>query len=206
MDLIEIFRKAQIIPVVTIPDLRNVLPLVQALADGGLKVIEITLRTQQAFDAIEMISKSMKDVIVCAGTILTEEQARQAKAAGAQFIVSPGYTDEIAMRANSLDLPWVPAVCTPSEIMRARDHGYQLMKFFPAEVMGGVNALKHYAQVFPRIQFCPTGGVNAQNFQSYLNCPNVPAVGGSWLMPDELVKKQDWKAISEMVKNSRLQN
>lgn len=200
--MLNVLQKSPIIPVIIIDDANLALPLAQAILAGGIKVLEITLRTPAALQAIKEISTKLPEAIVGVGTILTGEHLQQAKEAGAHFAVSPGLSSNLVEVAKELQLPYLPGVVTATEAMLAQALQLQAVKFFPAEVFGGAKILKAYSQIFPQLQFCPTGGVTLQNLPEYLVLPNVPAVGGTWLAPNELIKQQNWDAITQLVKQA----
>ncbi|TRW97780.1 bifunctional 4-hydroxy-2-oxoglutarate aldolase/2-dehydro-3-deoxy-phosphogluconate aldolase [Paracoccus sp. M683] len=185
---------APVIPVIVIKDAAKAADLAGALVAGGTPVLEITLRTSAALDAIRAMS-SVKGGHVGAGTVLTPDDARRAKDAGATFAVSPGLTDRLIQACSDLDLPLLPGCATASEVMAAMDAGYDMLKFFPAEAIGGAPALKSLAGPLPRASFCPTGGVSPANAPTYLGLPNVVCVGGSWIVTDADVEAGNWAAI-----------
>jgi len=196
--LIPIIRKQPVIPVLVIDDLKDALPLARALVAGGSTVLEVTLRTKIALDAIKTIVDNLPQAIVGAGTVLNGKDYRQAEEAGAKFIVSPGLDLDLLTHAQSSHIPLLPGAITPSEMMMALARGYRYLKFFPAEQAGGINFVKSMASPFSAIHFCPTGGISAQNAGDWLQLPNVMCVGGSWLAPKSLVSTQDWTAITQL--------
>jgi len=187
-----------IMPVIVIHDLEHAVPLARALIAGGIHCLEVTLRTPQGLQAIEKIAQACPDAIIGAGTVVSAQQMRDAKSAGAKFIISPGISAELCETANELGLPYAPGVMTPSDIIIGLDHGISLFKLFPADIAGGPKMLKALAGPFPNIKFCPTGGVSPDNIHDYLSLNNVVAVGGSWVCPKELILKQDWQGITEL--------
>jgi 2-dehydro-3-deoxyphosphogluconate aldolase/(4S)-4-hydroxy-2-oxoglutarate aldolase len=191
-----------VIPVLKIERVEHAVPLARALARGGLPVIEITLRTPAALDAIRAASAEVPEAIVGAGTILNAKQFALVQDAGAKFIVSPGFTPALADAAADSDLPLLPGAITPSEIMAAADRGYSLLKFFPAEQAGGAAFLKALSSPLAGIRFCPTGGIGLKNASDYLSLPNVICVGGSWVAPDDLVAEGRWDEIEALAKNA----
>ncbi len=197
-----IFHSISVIPVVTIEREQDAVPLARALRDGGLPVIEVTLRTQSALAAIAAISAELPDVIVGAGTILRAADVAAAVAAGAHFLVSPGTTPELAASALAVGLPYLPGVATPSEIMAARALGVCVMKLFPAEPLGGTALLRALAPVFPGIAFCPTGGIAENSAADYLRLPNVPMVGGSWMAPKDAIAAGEWGRIRRLAERA----
>lgn len=190
-----IFQGTTVIPVVTVPRAAHAVPLASALLRAGLRVIEVTLRTPEALTAIGEIARQLPDVVVGAGTVLSGADVTRAAEAGARFLVSPGLTPDLVAAGLASELPYVPGAVTPSEVIAAREHGFSLLKFFPAAASGGLEALRQLAAVFPGIAFCPTGGVGEANVADYLALPNVPLVGGSWVAPVEAVAAGDWAGI-----------
>lgn len=197
-----IFRGTSVIPVLTIEREADAVPLVRALLEGGLPVIEVTFRTVAAPAAIAAISRSLPQAVVGAGTLLRAADVAAARAAGARFLVSPGTTPELASAALATELPYLPGVATPSEIMAARALGICVMKLFPAEALGGAALLKALAPVFAGIAFCPTGGLDERNAGDYLALPNVPMVGGSWMAPRDAVAAGDWARIRRLAERA----
>jgi 2-dehydro-3-deoxyphosphogluconate aldolase / (4S)-4-hydroxy-2-oxoglutarate aldolase len=196
-----IFGTGPVIAVVTIDRAADAVPLAQALSAGGIRVIEVTLRTPAALAAIAAIAAMTRrglDAIVGAGTVRTAEDMLAAGVAGAHFLVSPGYTEVLNEAARAAAVPWLPGVATASEIMRAHGAGHAHLKFFPAEAAGGQRAVRAFATVFPEVVFCPTGGVDAQNAPAYLALPNVGCVGGSWVAPAAAIARGDWDEIQEL--------
>ncbi|MEQ1954219.1 2-dehydro-3-deoxy-phosphogluconate aldolase [Mesorhizobium sp. CN2-181] len=200
--LLSLLDGQPVIPVIKIDDADNAVPLARALARGGLKVIEITLRTPSALESIRRASAEVSEAVVGAGTILDAAQFDQAAKAGARFIVSPGVSGSVLAAAAGSEVPLLPGAITPGEIMTAREAGIDFLKFFPAEQAGGAAFLKALASPFAGIRFCPTGGVSQKNVRDYLSLPNVVCVGGSWVAPDELVKAKDWAAIEALAKEA----
>ncbi|MDO5657994.1 MAG: bifunctional 4-hydroxy-2-oxoglutarate aldolase/2-dehydro-3-deoxy-phosphogluconate aldolase [Paracoccus sp. (in: a-proteobacteria)] len=185
---------APVIPVLVVQDALRASDLARALIGGGLPVLEVTLRTEAALDAIKNMSR-IPGSHVGAGTVLTPDDAKQAQDAGATFAVSPGLTETLAQACEDIGLPLLPGAVTASEVMRAAELGYDMLKFFPAGTSGGAAALKALGGPLARITFCPTGGVSPQNARDYLSLPNVTCVGGSWIAPDADVASGDWTAI-----------
>jgi 2-dehydro-3-deoxyphosphogluconate aldolase / (4S)-4-hydroxy-2-oxoglutarate aldolase len=186
MEFIENLKAVRVVPVIVIKDLGHALPLAKALVEGGLNVLEITLRSPVALEAIRTISREIKGAVVGAGTVINAEQFVDAADAGAKFVVSPGLTEEVVRASRDHLLPILPGVATASEIMRGISMGLKEFKFFPAENVGGAAAIKALGGPFPQVSFCPTGGINAKNMGAYLSLPNVIAVGGSWMVPSGL--------------------
>jgi len=197
-----LFRGISVIPVVTIDRERDAVPLARALFEGGLPVIEVTLRTPAAVAAIAAIARELPQVVVGAGTLQRSADVAAAVQAGARFLVSPGMTPELAASALAAELPYLPGVATPSEVMAARALGICVMKLFPAEALGGALFLKALAPVFPGIAFCPTGGIDERTAADYLALPNAPMVGGSWMMPKDAVAAGDWLRIRRLAERA----
>ena len=197
-----LFRGVSVIPVLTIERERDAVPLARALFEGGLSVVEVTLRTPAADAAIAAISRELPQVIVGAGTLQRAADVAAAVRAGARFLVSPGMTPELAASALAAELPYLPGVATPSEIMAARALGICVMKFFPAEALGGAAFLRALAPVFPGIAFCPTGGIDERSAADYLALPNVPIVGGSWMAPQAAIAAGDWGRIRRLAERA----
>ena len=191
-----------VIPVITIRDLAQAVPLAQALVAGGLRVLEVTLRTSAGLAAIEAMRRAVPDAVVGVGTLLDAAQVKAADAAGAQFGVSPGLTPALADAAGTVAWPLLPGVMTPSELIAARARGYTACKLFPAQQAGGIGMLKALHAVFPDVVFCPTGGISRQTAPDFLALPNVRCVGGSWLVPDEALAQGDWSAIEALARDA----
>jgi 2-dehydro-3-deoxyphosphogluconate aldolase/(4S)-4-hydroxy-2-oxoglutarate aldolase len=189
-----------VIPVLTIERLEDAVPLARALVEGGLRPLEITLRTACALEAIALIAGEVPDAIVGAGTVLNAGDFDRAFEAGARFIVSPGLTDPLIAAAGASDIAFLPGVATAGEVMRGLDAGLTRFKFFPAESSGGAAALKALYGPFAACRFCPTGGVTAASAPSYLALPNVACVGGAWVAPTDAVKAGDWARITELAR------
>ena len=191
-----------VIPVLKIERAADAVPLARALARGGLKAIEITLRTGEALEAIRRAAGEVEEAVVGAGTILDARQFEQAEKAGSKFIVSPGVTRELLATARDSAVPLLPGAITPGEIMAAREAGLDFLKFFPAEQAGGAAFLKALASPLAGIRFCPTGGVGPKNALDYLNLPNVVCVGGSWVAPDAMVEAGRWEEIEALARDA----
>lgn len=200
--LLSLLGRQTVIPVLKIDDAAAAAPLARALARGGLPLIEITLRTPAALEAIRRASGEVEEAVVGAGTILSPQQYAAAAAAGARFIVSPGVTPALLDAAASSDVPFLPGAITPGEVLAARDAGLRFLKFFPAEQAGGAAFLKALAAPIPDIRFCPTGGITAANAVAYLKLPNVACVGGSWIAPDHLVAAGAWAEIENLARQA----
>jgi 2-dehydro-3-deoxyphosphogluconate aldolase / (4S)-4-hydroxy-2-oxoglutarate aldolase len=191
-----------VIPVIVIHQLEHAVPMAQALLAGGIRVLEVTLRTSVALQAIEAIARHVPQAIVGAGTVLTAQDARAAHSAGSQFVVSPGYLPCLGEVCRSLGLPLLPGVATASEIMQAQADGHRLVKFFPAAAAGGTALLQAWAGPFSGMQFCPTGGITVQTAPNFLCLPNVPVCGGSWLTPQQAMVDRQWPQITRLAQQA----
>jgi len=198
----DLAAQGPVIPVIVLQRLDDALPLAEALLAGGVRVLEVTLRTPAALAGIEVIARALPDAIVGAGTLRTPADVRAALDAGARFGVSPGYAATLSAECRRLGLPLLPGVATASEVMAAAADGHDLLKFFPAAAAGGVPMLKALAGPFPEVVFCPTGGVGPDNAASYLALPNVAVCGGSWLTPDDAVVAGDWARITRLAREA----
>lgn len=198
MDIAGIANRVPVIPVLTIERTADAVPLARALVKGGLPVLEITLRTPVALDALRAIAAEVPDALLGAGTVLNGEQLDQARRAGARFLVSPGCTRDLAEAAEASEMPFLPGVQTVSEAMALSDRGFRLMKFFPADQAGGLGWLKAVAAPLAGLRFCPTGGIGADTAPSYLALGNVACVGGSWVAPRDAVAAGDWQKIERL--------
>ncbi|TAN71097.1 MAG: bifunctional 4-hydroxy-2-oxoglutarate aldolase/2-dehydro-3-deoxy-phosphogluconate aldolase [Methylobacter sp.] len=198
----EVLNVGPVMPVMVIQNLEDAVPLAQALVAGGIKVLEITLRTPIALDAIRLISQEVKDAIVGAGTITTPEQLKAAEDAGAVFAISPGLTPKLLTAAQTGNIALIPGISTLSELMLGMEYGLDHFKFFPAEAAGGIPMLKSIAGPIPQVTFCPTGGISPENYNSYLQLSNVACVGGSWLAPADVVKSKNWARVTELAKQT----
>jgi 2-dehydro-3-deoxyphosphogluconate aldolase / (4S)-4-hydroxy-2-oxoglutarate aldolase len=194
--LADLLRSACVIPVLTIERLEDAVPLAKALVAGGVRVLEVTLRTPVAIDAAKAIITEVPDAVVGIGTILNAEDLARAQALGAKFGISPGATPDLLKAAAASGLPFAPGIATASELMQALAYGFDLVKFFPAEQSGGIGALRALAGPFPDARFCPTGGIGEANAAAWLAEPNVVAVGGSWLCPAANIRAGNWAGIS----------
>ncbi len=189
-------------PVMVIQNLDDAVPLAKALVAGGVRVLEITLRTPVALEAIRLISQEVKDAVVGVGTITTPEQLKAAEEAGAVFAISPGLTPTLLAAAKQSSIALIPGVATISELLLGMEYGLDHFKFFPAEAAGGIPMLKAIAGPIPQVTFCPTGGISPENYQAYLSLSNVACVGGSWLAPADVVKAKDWAKVTELAKHA----
>ena len=198
MNPLDLASHGPVIPVIVIDRVEDALPLAEALLAGGVKVLEVTLRTAAGLPAIEAIARHLPEAVVGVGTVLNAGDARRAHAAGARFAVSPGYTSEVGNACKDLGLPLLPGVATSSEIMAALADGYSFLKLFPAEAVGGIALLKSWVSPFGQVVFCPTGGITPTSAPQYLALPNVRCVGGSWLTPVDAVRASDWMRITRL--------
>ncbi len=199
---IEVLQISPIVPVVVIENIKDAVPLAQSLIEGGIPIIEVTLRSSCALEAIELIAKNVPKMRVGAGTILNLTQLEQAQNRGAEFLISPGLTIKLLEHAKKKNMPLIPGVSSSSEVMQALELGYNALKFFPAEYCGGVKLLNAFNGPFKGVKFCPTGGISADNMRSYLNLENVLCVGGSWLTPKNLIQNKEWDKITEICKRA----
>lgn len=200
--IIEVLQISPIVPVVVIENIKDAVPLAQSLIEGGIPIIEVTLRSSCALEAIELIAKNVPKMRVGAGTILNLTQLEQAQNRGAEFLISPGLTIKLLEHAKKKDMPLIPGVSSSSEVMQALEWGYNALKFFPAEYCGGVKLLNAFNGPFKGVKFCPTGGISTDNMRSYLNLENVLCVGGSWLTPKNLIQNKEWDKITEICKRA----
>jgi len=198
----QLFAMAPVIPVITIDDIDRAVPLARALVDGGLPVLEITLRTELGLEAIALIKREVENAVVGAGTILNQIDLDKALAAGSEFIITPGLTPELLKAGALCGVPFMPGIATVSELMCCLDAGLTDLKFFPAEASGGAKTLKAFGGPFPQVSFCPTGGVSPDNLASYLQVSAVKTVGGSWMTPTNLVAEGDWDGISALAREA----
>ncbi|MFQ6372727.1 bifunctional 4-hydroxy-2-oxoglutarate aldolase/2-dehydro-3-deoxy-phosphogluconate aldolase [Shewanella sp. YIC-542] len=194
----EVFALSPVIPVMVINDIAHAVPLARALVSGGIRVLEVTLRTTCALAAIEKIAAQVPEAVVGAGTILNETMLQQAQDAGAQFAITPGATEALLNAGKAGRIPLIPGVASISEVMAGLGHGYHHFKFFPAEASGGVKALKAFAGPLGDVRFCPTGGIALHNYLDYLALPNVDCIGGSWIAPVTAMDAGDWAQITQL--------
>jgi 2-dehydro-3-deoxyphosphogluconate aldolase/(4S)-4-hydroxy-2-oxoglutarate aldolase len=200
MKLIDIMHASPVIPVIAIEELQQAVPLAQALVEGGIRVLEVTLRTVHGMAAIRAIAEQVPQAIVGVGTLTRPEEFDLALDAGAVFGVSPGLTPTLAEAARTSGLPLLPGVMTPSEVLMAREHGFEQMKLFPAMQAGGIGMLKALAGPLPDLLFCPTGGISLETAPQFLALDNVACVGGSWLTPKEALRAGDWPTITALAR------
>ena len=199
---LQVMRDAPVIPVIVLSDVAQAVPLARALVAGGIRMLEVTLRTPVALSCIEIIAREVPDAVVGAGTVRSAADAQASQLAGARFAVSPGYTHAVGRACRDLGLPLLPGVATGSEIMAAQEDGYTELKFFPAMQAGGLPMLKAWQGPFGDVKFCPTGGVNAANATEFLALSNVACVGGSWLTPADAVAQGDWARITQLAREA----
>jgi 2-dehydro-3-deoxyphosphogluconate aldolase/(4S)-4-hydroxy-2-oxoglutarate aldolase len=199
---LQVMQDAPVIPVIVLNDVKHAVPMAKALVAGGIRMLEITLRTSVALDCMRAIAAEVPDAVVGAGTIRSAADAKAALAAGARFGVSPGYTSTVGKTCQDIGLPLLPGVATGSEIMMAQEDGFTELKFFPAMQAGGPNLLKAWAGPFTDVRFCPTGGVSLENAPQLLALPNVVCVGGSWLVTAQDLANGDWAKITQLAKEA----
>jgi 2-dehydro-3-deoxyphosphogluconate aldolase/(4S)-4-hydroxy-2-oxoglutarate aldolase len=199
---LQVMQDAPVIPVIVLNDVAHAVPMARALLAGGIRMLEITLRTPQALACMEAIANEVEGAVVGAGTVRSPQDAAAAVKAGARFAVSPGYTPAVGQACKDLGLPLLPGVATGSEIMMAQEGGYTELKFFPAMQAGGPGMLKAWSGPFFDVKFCPTGGVTQQNANDLLSLPNVACVGGSWLVPADALAKGDWARIEALAREA----
>ena len=198
----QILTSGPVVPVIVINKLEHAVPLAKALVAGGVRVLEVTLRTACAVEAIKAIAKEVPDAIIGAGTVLNPEQLAEVTAAGAQFAISPGLTEPLLKAANAGPIPLIPGISTVSELMLGLDAGLREFKFFPAEANGGVKALQAIAGPFPQVRFCPTGGITPNNYRDYLALKSVLCIGGSWLVPADALESGDYARITQLAQEA----
>lgn len=196
----DLLALSPVIPVVVVDDAEHAVPLAEALLRGGVRVIELTLRTPAALAAIERVAAEVPGIVIGAGTVTAPEHAEQAAKAGAAFLVTPGSTDRVLDAAEDTGLPFLPGAATVSEAMRLAERGLTSLKFFPAEAVGGVDYLKSIGGPLPGLRFCPTGGITPATAPNYLALPNVGCVGGSWLAPKDALVSGDWARVEELAR------
>lgn len=199
----DVMHDAPVIPVIVLADVAHAVPLARALVAGGIRMLEVTLRTNAALACMEAISREVPQAVVGAGTVRSAADAHAAAKAGARFFVSPGYTSSVGSACRELGLPYLPGVATSSEIMAAQDDGWHALKFFPAVPAGGVGMLKAWQGPFSDVLFCPTGGVGATNAAEFLALPNVACVGGSWIAPQDAIERGDWARVERLARDAK---
>lgn len=202
MSTLDLANHGPVIPVIVINKVEDAVPMAEALLAGGVKVLEVTLRSPVALQAMEQIAKHVPDAILGSGTVRNLKDAQASKDVGCQFAVSPGYTSELGQFARKIGLPLLPGVSTGSEIMMANADDYYFLKLFPAVAVGGINLLKGFAGPFADVKFCPTGGVSVESASQFLALPNVVVCGGTWLTPNDAVERKDWAHITKLAKEA----
>ncbi|MEQ3513540.1 bifunctional 4-hydroxy-2-oxoglutarate aldolase/2-dehydro-3-deoxy-phosphogluconate aldolase [Pseudoalteromonas sp. BZB3] len=202
MSIENILTSAPVVPVVVIENLEDAVPLAKTLYNGGLKALEITLRTPVAAEAVKLMKEAVPEAYVGTGTVIDKATFEASVAAGADFMVSPGVNDELLALAKETDIPFLPGAATPSEVMNLASHGFKFLKFFPAEAAGGAPMLKSIGGPLPQVKFCPTGGISLATAPKYLALNNVVCVGGTWMLDKELIANKDWQAIEALAKQA----
>ena len=202
MSTLDLANYGPVIPVIVINKVEDAVPTAEALLEGGIKVLEVTLRSSCALQAMEQIAKHVPDAIMGSGTVRNLKDAQASKDVGCKFAVSPGYTSELGLFARKIGLPLLPGVSTGSEIMTANADDYYFLKLFPAVAVGGINLLKGFAGPFGDVKFCPTGGVTVESAPQFLALPNVVVCGGTWLTPADVVARKDWAYITKLAKEA----
>ena len=200
---LHVMQDAPVIPVIVLHDVAHAVPMARALVAGGIRMLEVTLRTPQALACMEAIAREVPEAVLGAGTVRSQADAQAAVNAGARFAVSPGYTSALGQACRALGLPLLPGVATGSEIMQAQADGYQQLKFFPALQAGGLAMLKAWSGPFFDVNFCPTGGLTPENAPQFLALPNVRCVGGSWLVPADALAAGDWARITVLAAQAK---
>lgn len=200
---LQLMQDAPVIPVIVVQRLQDAVPMAHALVAGGIRMLELTLRTPVALEAIRQIAQEVPQAVIGAGTVRSVADLEAAQQAGAQFFVSPGYTHALGRAAQAMGATLLPGVATGSEIMQAQEDGYKALKFFPAMQAGGLGMLQAWAGPFFDIDFCPTGGINKTNAPEFLALPNVRCVGGSWLTPQAAMEAGDWAHITQLAKQAK---
>lgn len=197
-----ILKQGPVVPVIVIKKIEQAVPLAKALVKGGINVLEVTLRTECAIDAIRLIAQEVPEAIVGAGTVINAKQLAEVTEAGAQFAISPGLTEELLTAAVQGNIPLIPGISTVSELMLGMNYGLKAFKFFPAEANGGVKALKAIAGPFSQVRFCPTGGISLSNYRDYLALDSVLCIGGSWLVPEEALNAGQYEKITQLAQEA----
>jgi len=197
-----VLKTGPVVPVIVVNDLKHAVPMAKALVAGGVRVLEVTLRTPVAMEALRAIIKEVPEAIVGAGTVLNTQQLHEVTEAGAQFVISPGITESLLKAATDGPIPLIPGISTVSELMTGMDYGLREFKFFPAEANGGVKALQAIAGPFPQVRFCPTGGITPANYRDYLALKSVLCIGGSWLVSADALEQGDWNRITELAREA----
>ncbi len=202
MSIEQILTSAPVVPVVVIDRLEDAEPLAKALFNGGLRALEITLRTPIAAEAVKVMKQAVPEAYVGTGTVIDKATFEASIEAGADFMVSPGVNDELLVLASQSDTPFLPGAATPSEVMRLAERGFSFLKFFPAAAAGGPAMLKSIGGPLPGVKFCPTGGISLETAPQYLSLDNVVCVGGTWMLDKTLIEKQDWQAIEQLARQA----
>lgn len=202
MSIEKILSSAPVVPVVVIEKLEDAAPLARALYNGGLKALEITLRTPIAAEAVKLMKEAVPEAYVGTGTVVDKATFNASVEAGADFMVSPGVNDELLALAKDTDIPFLPGAATPSEVMKLASHGFKFLKFFPAEAAGGTAMLKSIGGPLPQVTFCPTGGLSLETAPNYLALKNVICVGGTWMLDKQLIENKDWQAIEALARQA----
>jgi 2-dehydro-3-deoxyphosphogluconate aldolase/(4S)-4-hydroxy-2-oxoglutarate aldolase len=202
MSIEKILSSAPVVPVVVIEKLEDAAPLARALYNGGLKALEITLRTPIAAEAVKLMKEAVPEAYVGTGTVVDKATFNASFEAGADFMVSPGVNDELLALAKDTDIPFLPGAATPSEVMKLASHGFKFLKFFPAEAAGGTAMLKSIGGPLPQVTFCPTGGISLETAPNYLALKNVICVGGTWMLDKQLIENKDWQAIEALARQA----
>nr|WP_314689609.1 bifunctional 4-hydroxy-2-oxoglutarate aldolase/2-dehydro-3-deoxy-phosphogluconate aldolase [uncultured Pantoea sp.] len=198
----QVLSTGPVVPVIVVNQPEHAVPMAKALVAGGIRVLEVTLRTPVAMDALRAIIREVPEAIVGAGTVINTQQLKEVTDAGAQFVISPGLTESLLRAATEGPVPLIPGISTVSELMMGMDHGLREFKFFPAEANGGVRALSALAGPFPQVRFCPTGGISPVNYRDYLALKSVLCIGGSWLVPDDALQQGDWARITQLARDA----
>ncbi|MAD02647.1 bifunctional 4-hydroxy-2-oxoglutarate aldolase/2-dehydro-3-deoxy-phosphogluconate aldolase [Pseudoalteromonas shioyasakiensis] len=202
MSIEKILSSAPVVPVVVIEKLEDAAPLARALYNGGLKALEITLRTPIAAEAVKLMKEAVPEAYVGTGTVVDKATFNASVEAGADFMVSPGVNDELLALAKESDIPFLPGAATPSEVMKLASQGFKFLKFFPAEAAGGTAMLKSIGGPLPQVTFCPTGGISLETAPNYLALKNVICVGGTWMLDKQLIENKDWQAIEALARQA----
>ncbi|CAK6492107.1 KHG/KDPG aldolase [Pantoea sp. Nvir] len=198
----KILTTGPVVPVIVVNKLEHAVPMAKALVAGGVRVLEVTLRTPVAMEALRLMIKEVPDAIVGAGTVINTQQLQEVTEAGAQFVISPGITEPLLKAAVDGPVPLIPGISTVSELMTGMDYGLREFKFFPAEANGGVKALQAIGGPFPQVRFCPTGGISPANYRDYLALKSVLCIGGSWLVPNDALESGDWDRITRLAREA----
>ncbi|KGP62248.1 keto-deoxy-phosphogluconate aldolase [Legionella norrlandica] len=193
-----VFSTSSVVPVIVIRELEQAISIAEAIFTGGINILEVTLRTPVAMKALELLINTFPKALIGAGTVINSVQLDEVAAVGGKFAISPGQTRELLEAGLKSEIPLIPGIASVSELMEGLNIGYTHFKFFPAAISGGVSMLKSISGLFPEVRFCPTGGVTAENYGDYLRLPNVPCVGGSWIVPEDAIKNRNWSLITDL--------